>query len=62
MLSNIVVNLRYKTRFFLGILMGTGDVLSQVLIEKKSAEQYKWQHTARFFTLGAVMIVSKASY
>lgn len=39
-----------------GTLMGAGDVLSQVFVEKKSVNEYKWQHTARFFALGVFMI------
>lgn len=39
-----------------GALTGAGDVLSQVVIERKSANQYEWQRTARFFSIGTFFI------
>ncbi|XP_068212915.1 protein Mpv17 isoform X2 [Palaemon carinicauda] len=36
--------------------MGTGDVLAQFVVEKKSFEQFQWQRTFRFFSLGTFFV------
>ncbi|KAG7156321.1 Mpv17-like [Homarus americanus] len=42
--------------YFQGTLTGAGDVLSQVLVEKKSANQFEWQRTVRFFAIGSFLV------
>uniref|UniRef100_A0A2P2I5S7 Mitochondrial inner membrane protein Mpv17 n=1 Tax=Hirondellea gigas TaxID=1518452 RepID=A0A2P2I5S7_9CRUS len=39
-----------------GSLMAVGDMTSQMLIERRSLQQYEWQRSARFFTLGTVLV------
>lgn len=38
--------------------MGAGDVCSQVLVERKTVQQYEWKRTVRFFSLGTFLVVS----
>jgi len=37
--------------------MGVGDVVSQFCIERKPLEQYEWQRTVRFFSIGFFGVV-----
>ncbi|KAK4306710.1 hypothetical protein Pmani_021491 [Petrolisthes manimaculis] len=39
-----------------GTLMGAGDVSSQILVERKTAKQYEWKRTVRFFALGTFLV------
>ena len=43
----------------LGILMGTGDVIAQFVVEKKSMQQYEFERTARFLVFGTFIGVSQ---
>ena len=45
------------TNFFIGALMGCGDAISQLVIEKEK-KSYDWMRTTRFFGIGFVLVVS----
>lgn len=38
------------------ILMGTGDFLSQVFVEKKKAKEYNFTRTAKFAGIGLLIV------
>lgn len=40
------------------LLMGTGDVCAQVIVEKKSFEEYCPRRTLQFVSLGFFLVVS----
>jgi len=40
-----------------GILMGSGDLISQFCVEKKSLVSYEFRRTVRFFVFGTVILV-----
>ena len=41
-----------------GTLMGTGDVIAQFAVERKSLAQYEFSRTSRFLLFGTVVAVS----
>ena len=41
------------------ILMATGDVLAQTIVEKKRNEKYKLKRTCQFAGVGLILTVSK---
>lgn len=53
-----------KSRFFFfipcisGTLMGAGDFISQVIVERKSLESYDGLRTGRFLVFGFCVFVS----
>ena len=40
--------------------MAVGDVISQFTVEGRSLRDYEWQRSARFFTIGAFLVVSSS--
>jgi len=40
-----------------GLLMGSGDVISQFAVERKSLQQYDVHRTKRFFLFGTFLLV-----
>lgn len=42
-----------------GLLMGTGDLISQTIIEKKTFSDINWFRTAQFSSVGLFVGVSK---
>ena len=38
--------------------MGSGDAISQLVVERKTFDTYQWRRTVRFFGLGAFLVVS----
>jgi len=40
-----------------GVLMASGDVISQFVVEKKSLMQYDRHRTTRFFLFGTFLLV-----
>ena len=47
-----------KPFYLLAILMGTGDFLSQVAVEKKNANDYDLTRTAKFAGLGLLIVIT----
>lgn len=41
-----------------GVVMGGGDVISQVVVEKKSYKEYNFLRTAQFSSVGLCFLVS----
>ena len=41
-----------------GLLMGTGDIISQTVVERKSWKDFDTMRTVNFFGIGFIVVVS----